>query len=73
MKKLLKDYDLFCDQDYYEMIETSIINGQFEQAFNQFKAMPKDNKRSFIVQMAETNNLPQSKIRFQSFLNILIK
>jgi hypothetical protein len=48
MKKLLKTYELNSDMQYYEMIIDSVINGQRTQAKEQFKAMPKDNKKMFI-------------------------
>lgn len=41
MKKLLKTYGLNSDMQYFEMIVTSFINGQYWQAQEQFKAMPK--------------------------------
>ena len=49
MKKLLKSYDLNSDQQYYEMIVTSVINGQRTQAREQFKAMPKANRKEFVI------------------------
>jgi fructose-1,6-bisphosphatase len=48
MKKLLKDYDLKTDFDYYELIVNSVINGNRTQAKEQFKAMPKINRKEFI-------------------------
>lgn len=41
MKKLLKAYDFTSELEYFEMIDTSIINGQRAQARAQFKEMPK--------------------------------
>lgn len=41
MKKLLKDYSLQSDMEYYEMIITSFHNGQFTQAYNQFTTLPR--------------------------------
>jgi len=54
MKKLLKDYGFNSDMQYFEMIVTSFLNGQYEQAKNQFKEMPKL-KRVQMVQSAVSN------------------
>jgi hypothetical protein len=48
MKKLLKEYSLNSDMQYFEMIAESYLNGQVEQAKNQFLAMPKQYRKSFI-------------------------
>lgn len=48
MKKLLKEYNFNCEMQYYEMIATSFENGQNAQAYEQFKAMPKNDKVAFI-------------------------
>ncbi len=48
MKKLLKEYSLFSDMQYFELIVESVINGQRTQAKNQFKAMPKDYQKLFV-------------------------
>lgn len=48
MKKLLKDYGLNSDMQYFEMIVDSFHNGQFTQAYSQFEAMPKANKLNFL-------------------------
>jgi hypothetical protein len=48
MKKLLKDYGLNSDIQYFEMIVDSFHNGQFTQAYSQFEAMPKANKLNFL-------------------------
>ena len=48
MKKLLKDYELNSDMQYFEMIVTSVINGNRTQAKEQFKAMPKQYKKMFL-------------------------
>ncbi len=48
MKKLLKAYGLNSDMQYLELIVESVINGQIEQAKDQFKAMPKDYRRKFV-------------------------
>lgn len=48
MKKLLKECQLNSDMQYFEMIAESFINGQITQAKEQFKAMPKKYRKSFI-------------------------
>lgn len=48
MKRLLNDYQLNSDMQYYEMIVDSVINGQRAQAKEQFKAMPKEDKERFV-------------------------
>jgi len=48
MKKLLKAYGLISDMGYYELIVNSFLNGQFSQAYDQFRAMPKSNRVDFL-------------------------
>ena len=48
MKKLLKTYELNCDMQYFEMIAESFLNGNFTQAIEQFRAMPKINRIEFL-------------------------
>ena len=49
MKKLLKAYGLNSDMQYLEMIVESVINGNRTQAKEQFKAMPKNERKKFII------------------------
>ena len=49
MKKLLKQYGLNSDMQYFEMIVESYKNGQITQAKEQFSAMSKEYKKSFIT------------------------
>ena len=49
MKKLLKDYELNSDMQYFEMIVESVINGQRTQAKELFNAMPRKVRKAFIV------------------------
>lgn len=55
MKKLLKEYVLNSDMDYFEMIVESLLNGQRNQSRNQFQAMPKANRISFLQSMTGGN------------------
>ena len=48
MKKLLKAYNFNSDMQYFEMIIESFINGQNTQAINQFKALPKKERKNMI-------------------------
>lgn len=48
MKKLLKTYNFNSDMDYFEMIIESFINGQNTQAINQFKALPKKERKNMV-------------------------
>ena len=48
MKKLLKTYSLNSDQQYFEIIVESYINGQLSQAREQFNAMNKEYKKQFV-------------------------
>ena len=56
MKKLLKSYNFNSDMQYFEMIVESFVNGQNTQAINQFKSLPK-NERKNMVKMAVDGNL----------------
>ncbi len=49
MKKILKDYELNSDMQYFEMIVESVINGNRTQAKEQFNAMPRKIRKNFIV------------------------
>ena len=49
MKNLLKTYEIKTDAEYYEIICASLINGQREQAKNQFLAMPKAKRKDFTI------------------------
>lgn len=48
MKRLLKQYDLNSDMQYFEMIVESFTNGQRKQAFSQFSAMSKQYRKDFV-------------------------
>ena len=48
MKKLLKTYGLNSDMQYFEMIVDGVINGQRTQAKEQFKALPKVERKNFV-------------------------
>ena len=48
MTKLLKEYDYNSDMQYFEMIVESVINGNRTQAKEQFKAMPRQDRKNFV-------------------------
>ncbi len=64
MKKLLKTYSLNSDMQYFELIVESFVNGQFAQAQEQFKAMPKQYRKEFIKSALSnwSSNLPQHRL-----------
>jgi hypothetical protein len=49
MDKLLKSYNFIDLSEYFDMIIESVINGQIAQSKEQFNAMPKEFKKSFII------------------------
>ena len=64
MKKLLKTYSLNSDQQYFEIIVESYINGQLAQAREQFNAMSKYYKKQFVKSSLTfwQNGLTQNQI-----------
>jgi hypothetical protein len=55
MKKLLKTYGFNSDVQYFEMIADSFLNGQYSQAKEQFKAMPRANRKDMIKAIMSGN------------------
>jgi hypothetical protein len=55
MKKLLQEYGFNSDMQYFEMIAESFLNGQKEQAINQFKALPKEYKKKLLISIISEN------------------
>jgi hypothetical protein len=55
MKKLLKEYGLNSDMQYFELIAESFLNGQRSQAIEQFKAMPKSYKIAMLKTLSSGN------------------
>jgi hypothetical protein len=55
MKKLLKEYGLNSDMQYFELIAESFLNGQRSQAIEQFKAMPRSYQISMLKTLASRN------------------
>jgi hypothetical protein len=51
MKKLLKEYELNSDMQYYEMVVESVINGNRTQAKEQFNAMPREDRKAFVLSL----------------------
>ena len=71
MKKLLKEYNLNSDMQYYEIILDSITNGQRNQAINQFKALPKANKKQFVVAINTNWDTQLLNTEKELFINLL--
>jgi hypothetical protein len=51
MKKLLKIYGLNSDMQYFQMCIESKVNGQIQQAKDQFKALPRTEKKAMVRAM----------------------
>jgi hypothetical protein len=69
---LLKQYDLNSDFQYFEMILQSLENGNRNQAISQFKSLPKQNQKDFIVYIATAfEKIPVSQNQFTLFVNEL--
>lgn len=71
MKKLLKLYDLNSDQQYFEMIVESVINGQRSQAKEQFKAMPKNDRKNFVKSITSYWETGLSQSDKEIFIDLL--
>ena len=72
MKKLLKQYSLNSDMQYFEMIVESYLNGQILQAKEQFKALPKTYKKDFIIaSILHWNNGLTDKQTILAFLPLI--
>lgn len=59
MKRLLKEYGFSCNEQYYNMIAESVINGQRKQAIEQLKAIQKQYKKEayrFVSDLYGTNS-----------------
>ena len=69
MKKLLKAYNLRSREQYFDICIESYINGQKEQAKEQYKAMPKANKKMMIMYLL--CDYEENKPFFNFFFNIL--
>lgn len=48
MKKLLKIYGFDTNEQYYDMISESEVNGQFSQAKDQFLALPRAERKECV-------------------------
>lgn len=55
LKQLLASYEFTNVQEYFSMITESVINGQRTQAKEQFKALPKQQQKEFMVLIWERN------------------
>jgi hypothetical protein len=71
MKTLLKDYELETDQDYFNMIINSVINGQRTQAKELFNLMPRKVKKAFIISLYTVNYSDLSYSDKAMFLDLI--
>jgi len=71
MKKLLKEYSLNSDMQYFEMIVESYKNGQITQTKEQFRAMSKVYKKLFVTNslLYWSNGLSDKDLTF--FINLI--
>lgn len=49
MKTLLKTFGITNELEYFYIIADSYVNGQFLQAHEQIKELPKKNKKSLLI------------------------
>ena len=71
MSRLLKDYDLSSDMQYFEMIVESVINGQRTQARELFNEMPRADRRAFVVSITGNWQTGLSQQDKEMFINLL--
>lgn len=72
MKKLLKEYRFNSDMQYFEMIIESFLNGNIKQSQEQFKAMPKADKKAFIKSSILYWNMGVTKENIFNYFFILL-
>lgn len=69
---LLKLYQCNSDMQYFDIILQSVENGNKKQATDQFKSLPKQNQRDFIVYIATAfEKMPVSQSQFTLFIQNL--
>jgi hypothetical protein len=71
MKKLLKQYNLNSDMQYFEMIVESFINGQISQAKELFTALPKINRRDMVIAVTGSWNSGITKDQINILINLI--
>lgn len=69
MKKLLKEYGFSCFEQYYSMVVESFLNGQPEQAKEQFKALSKADRKECFMYSVNKYGLNTKSSKF--LLNLL--
>lgn len=72
MKKLLKQYGMNSDMQYYEMCVESFVNGQLTQAKDQFKAMRKPDRNKMVTAMVYGNWRQSDDAITRFFFNLSI-
>jgi hypothetical protein len=69
---LLKQYQCNSDMQYFDIILQSVENGNRNQAIGQFRSLPKQNQKDFIVYIATTfEKMPVSQQQFTLFIQNL--
>lgn len=72
LSKLLKDYSLNSDIQYFEMILESLENGQRKQAVSQFNQLPKQSRKDFLLWAMTAHETPKlNQSTFSTLLNQL--
>ena len=56
-KNTLKDYELSCMEEYFEMIYMSAINGQWTQAKEQAKQLSKSQRVDFLDYLKDVDHI----------------
>lgn len=71
MKKLLKQYEVETIGGYFWLIVESVINGQREQAAKQFKEMPREQRKEFLIFLCVGNYTTLSDNDKERFINLI--
>ena len=66
-KKLLLTYGLTYNEQYYQMIDESLINGQKKQAESFFKSLPKEEKKKYLIRLNDNGDTEQLNF----FINLI--
>ena len=56
MKTLLKSYNFESPNQYFDMVIESRINGNYSQAKEQFKAMPKPFQKQLVEELSQEDH-----------------
>lgn len=73
MKRLIKKYGLLSVDDYHKMVRDSLINGNRKQAKEQYMAMPRAERVSFLkdlIYYEDSSSHKESIFFFNTFFNL---